>query len=89
MWLNQKQMGALFDKDTDTINLHLKNIYKDEELDETSTTKESSVVQKEGKRRVQLNIKFYNLDEIISIDYRVNSKRGIQFRQGTTQRLKD
>ncbi len=82
-------MGALFDKDTDTINLHLKNIYKDEELDETSTTKESSVVQKEGKRRVQLNIKFYNLDEIISIDYRVNSKRGIQFRQGTTQRLKD
>jgi len=89
VWLNQKQMGALFDKDTDTINLHLKNIYKDEELDETSTTKESSVVQKEGKRRVQLNIKFYNLDEIISIDYRVNSKRGIQFRQGTTQRLKD
>ncbi|TXE02964.1 RhuM family protein [Algoriphagus aquimarinus] len=89
VWLNQKQMGALFDKDTDTISLHLKNIYKDEELDETSTTEESSVVQQEGKRNVKRNVKFYNLDAIISVGYRVNSKRGIQFRQWATKRLKD
>ena len=58
VWLNQKQMGILFDKDTDTIGLHLKNIYKDEELDEISTTEDFSVVQQEGKRKVTRNIKF-------------------------------
>jgi hypothetical protein len=89
VWLNQKQMGILFDKDTDTIGLHLKNIYKDEELDEISTTEDFSVVQQEGKRKVTRNIKFYNLDAIISVGYRVNSKRGVQFRQWATQRLKD
>lgn len=89
VWLNQKQISALFDKDTDTIGLHLKNIYKDEELDEISTTEDFSVVQQEGKRKVNRNIKFYNLDAIISVGYRVNSKRGIQFRQWATQRLKD
>ncbi|PZX57026.1 virulence RhuM family protein [Algoriphagus ratkowskyi] len=89
VWLNQKQMGALFDKDTDTISLHLKNIYKDEELDETSTTEESSVVQQEGKRNVKRNVKFYNLDAIISVGYRVNSKQGTQFRIWATKRLKD
>jgi prophage maintenance system killer protein len=89
VWLNQKQMGFLFDKDTDTIGLHLKNIYKDEELGEISTTEDFSVVQQEGKRKVTRNIKFYNLDAIISVGYRVNSKRGVQFRQWATQRLKD
>jgi hypothetical protein len=89
VWLNQKQMAELFDKDSDTISLHLKNIYKDEELDETSTTEDSSVVQLEGKRKVKRTIKFYNLDAIISIGYRVNSKRGVQFRQWATKRLKD
>jgi len=89
VWLNQKQMGILFDKDTDTIGLHLKNIYKDEELGEISTTEDFSVVQQEGKRKVTRNIKFYNLDAIISVGYRVNSKRGVQFRQWATQRIKD
>jgi len=89
VWLNQKQMGILFDKDTDTIGLHLKNIYKDEELGEISTTEDFSVVQQEGKRKVTRNIKFYNLDAVISVGYRVNSKRGVQFRQWATQRLKD
>ena len=89
VWLNQKQMAELFDKDSDTISLHLKNIYKDEELDESSTTENSSVVQQEGKRNVKRTIKFYNLEAIISVGYRVNSKRGIQFRQWATQRLKD
>ena len=89
VWLSQKQMGILFDKDTDTIGLHLRNIYKDEELDENLTTEDSSVVQQEGKRKVTRSIKFYNLDAIISVGYRVNSKRGTQFRQWATQRLKD
>ncbi|WP_339926334.1 RhuM family protein [uncultured Cyclobacterium sp.] len=89
VWLNQKQMAELFDKDSDTISLHLKNIYKDEELDEISTTEDSSVVQLEGKRKVKRTIKFYNLDAIISVGYRVNSKRGVQFRQWATKRLKD
>ncbi len=89
VWLSQRQMAELFDKDPDSISLHLKNIYAEEELDEKSTTELFSVVQIEGKRRVKRNIKFYNLDAIISVGYRVNSKRGIQFRQWATQRLKD
>ena len=89
VWLNQKQLGELFEKDSDTIGLHLKNIFLEEELDEHSTTELFSVVQKEGKREVKRNIKFYNLDAIISVGYRVNSKRGTQFRQWATKRLKD
>lgn len=89
VWLSQKQMSELFDKDTDTIGLHLKNIYAEQELNEKSTTELFSVVQTEGKRRVNRNIKFFNLDAIISVGYRVNSKRGTQFRQWATQRLKD
>jgi prophage maintenance system killer protein len=89
VWLSQKQMGQLFEKDTDTISLHLKNIYESGELQEIVTTEESSVVQKEGKRQVRRKIRFYNLDAIISVGYRVNSKRGVQFRQWATQRLKD
>ena len=89
VWLNQKQLGELFEKDSDTIGLHLKNIFLEEELDEYSTTELFSVVQKEGKREVKRNIKFYNLDAIISVGYRVNSKRGTQFRQWATKRLKD
>lgn len=89
VWLSQKMMAELFDKDTDTIGLHLKNIYAEEELEEDSTTEFFSVVQKEGYRQVKRNIKFYNLDSIISVGYRVNSKRGTQFRQWATQRLKD
>lgn len=89
VWLNQKQMGDLFGKDSDTIGLHLRNIYNEEELEENSTTEFFSVVQKEGKRSVRRDIKYYNLDAILSVGYRVNSKRGTQFRQWATQRLKD
>jgi len=89
VWLNQKQLGDLFDKDSDTISVHLKNIFLEEELDENSTTELFSVVQKEGTREVKRNIKFYNLDAIISVGYRVNSRRGTQFRQWATKRLKD
>ena len=89
IWLTQKQMAVLFDKDTDTIGLHLKNIFADQELDENLTTEFFSVVQKEGNRNVKRSIKYYNLDAILSVGYRVNSKRGTQFRQWATQRLKD
>ncbi|MGB4848031.1 MAG: virulence protein RhuM/Fic/DOC family protein [Saprospiraceae bacterium] len=89
VWLSQKLMAELFEKDTDTIGLHLKNIYSEKELDENSTTELFSVVQTEGNRKVERDIKFYNLDAILSVGYRVNSRRGTQFRQWATQRLKD
>lgn len=89
VWLSQRQMAELFDKDADTIGLHLKNIFAEGELEERATTEESSVVQQEGRRNVRRKIRLYNLDAVISVGYRVNSKRGIQFRQWATQRLKD
>jgi prophage maintenance system killer protein len=89
VWLSQKQMAQLFDKDSDTIGLHLKNIYQSGELEEFATTEESSVVQNEGKRQVQRKIKLYNLDAIISVGYRVNSKRGIQFRIWASRIIKE
>ena len=88
VWLSQRQMAQLFDKDTDTIGLHLKNIYQSGELEELATTEESSVVQKEGNRQVKRKVKVYNLDAIISVGYRVNSKRGIQFRRWANKILK-
>jgi prophage maintenance system killer protein len=89
VWLSQKQISALFNKDTDTIGLHLKNIFSEEELIENATTELFSVVQIEGSRKVNRKIKFYNLDAIISVGYRVSSKQGTQFRQWATARLKD
>ena len=82
-------MAELFDKDSDTIGLHLKNIYKSGELDKPATTEESSVVQKEGRRQVRMKAMFYNLDAIISVGYRVNSKKGTRFRIWATQQLKE
>ena len=89
IWLTQKQMSDLFEKNTDTIGLHIRNIYKENELEEYSTTEESSVVQKEGNRSVTRNIRFYNLDVIISVGYRVKSSRGTQFRIWATNVLKN
>lgn len=89
IWLSQVQMAELFGKDSDTIGLHLKNIYKTKELQEYSTTEDSSVVRQEGKRQVRRIIKFYNLDAIISVGYRVNSVKGTQFRIWATQRLRE
>lgn len=87
VWLTQKQMGELFGVSTDNISLHIKNIISEKELDE-STIEESSVVQKEGNREITRNIKFYNLDMIISVGYRVKSKRGIAFRKWANNILK-
>ncbi|MBS1935479.1 MAG: virulence RhuM family protein, partial [Bacteroidetes bacterium] len=89
VWLSQKQMSELFDKNSDTIGLHIKNIYNERELDQNSTAEEYSVVQREGNRNIKRNIKLYNLDVIISVGYRVKSKRGTQFRIWATKRLKE
>ena len=74
IWLSQKQMAELFEKDSDTIGLHLNNIFQTGELEEESTTEEYSVVQIEGTRQVKRKIKHYNLDAVISVGYRVNWK---------------
>jgi prophage maintenance system killer protein len=89
VWLSQRQMADLLDTSTDNISLHLKRIYKDEELSEAATTEEGSVVQQEGGRQVSRRLKLYNLDAIISVAYRVNSRRGVQFRQWATQLLRE
>ncbi len=89
IWLSQKDMAELFDKSSDTISLHLKNIYASQELDKISTTEKYSTVQKEGSRKVNRKVIFYNLDAIISVGYRVNSKKGTQFRIWATNILKE
>jgi len=89
LWLTQKQMAALFDKDVRTVNEHLKNIYKEQELTLGATIRKFRIVQQEGKRSVEREIDHYNLDAIISVGYRVNSKKGTQFRIWATQRLKE
>ena len=88
VWLTQKEMSLLFGVSTDNIGLHISNILKDNELD-PSTTEESSVVQKEGNRKVTRKLKIYNLDMIISVGYRVKSQRGIVFRRWANKVLKD
>jgi prophage maintenance system killer protein len=88
VWLTQKQLSLLLDTSTDNISLHLKNIYFEQELSEIATTEDYSVVRKEGKRNVTRTLKHYDLDAIISVGYRVNSKRGVQFRQWATKLLK-
>ena len=89
VWLNQKQMADLFDKDVRTISEHIKTIYKTQELERDSTIRNFRIVQLEGKRNIERNIDHFNLDMIISVGYRVNSKNGIKFRQWATKRLKD
>ena len=89
IWLSQKNIGLLFDTSTDNIGLHLKNIYAEGELNEVSTTEDFSVVQQEGNREVCRTIKHYNLDLIIAVGYRVNSKRATAFRQWATAILRD
>lgn len=89
LWLTQKAMSELYDCSIDNISLHLKNIYHDMELDKIATTEEFSAVQKEGNREVTRNIKYYNLDAVISVGYRVNSDRAIQFRRWATRILKE
>lgn len=88
-WMTQRAMAELFGCSTDNISLHLKNIFLEEELDEKLTTEFFSVVQKEGNRNVSRNVKCYNLDAIIAVGYRVNSKKATRFRQWATKTLKE
>ena len=89
IWLTQKAMGELFGCSADNISLHLKNIYKEGELESNSTSEVFSVVQNEGGRNVERAIKYYNLDAIISVGYRVNSKRATAFRIWATSVLRE
>lgn len=89
IWLSQKSMAELFDCSSDNISLHIKNIYADKELSEESTAEKISVVRREGNRDVKREIEFYNLDVIISVGYRVNSKRATHFRIWATSVLKE
>ena len=89
VWLTQEQMASLFDVDRTRIVRHIANIYADTELDEKVTCAENAQVQIEGQRKVTRKIKAYNLDMIISVGYRVKSKRGILFRKWATRILKD
>jgi hypothetical protein len=86
VWLTQRQMSELFETSADNVGLHLKNVFSDAELEETATTEDFSVVQSEGGREVRRNLKHYNLDAIISVGYRVNSKRGTQIRRWPPER---
>lgn len=88
-WMTQKALAELFDCSTDNISLHLKNILSDEELEEKATTEEISVVQLEGARQVKRKAKYYSLDAIIAVGYRVNSKKATKFRQWATKTLKE
>src|SRR3989344_6049691 len=80
VWLTQKRMAELFDVEVNTINYHLKEIFKSGELDKYSTIRKFRIVQKEGTRVIERETEFYNLDTIISVGYRVNSARATQFR---------
>lgn len=89
VWLTQKMIAALFEVEVNTINYHIKEIYKSGELPDKATIRKFRIVQTEGKRDVTRDVDFYNLDIIISVGYRVNSKRATQFRQWATSVLRD
>lgn len=89
LWLTQKSIGELFDTTRNNITMHINEIYNTYELDADSTSKKFLLVQKEGNREVQRNVQYYNLDMVISIGYRVNSDKAIQFRRWATYILKE
>lgn len=89
VWMTQKAIAELYQKGVNTINEHIKNIYAEGELQESATIRKNRIVQTEGKREVEREISFYNLEMIIAIGYRVRSHRGTQFRQWATERLNE
>lgn len=89
VWLSLDQMSSLFQRDKSTISRHIKNIYKEGELVREATVANFATVQNEGNRQVERNIEYYNLDVIISVGYRVKSKRGVQFRIWATNLIKE
>jgi hypothetical protein len=89
IWLSQKMMAALFDVGLPNINEHLKNIFESGELTRDATIRKFRTVQSEGNRDVSRNLEYYNLDAVISVGYRINSKRATQFRQWATRVLRE
>ena len=89
VWLTQKQMAELFQKDVRTISEHIRNVYEEGELTPEPTLRNFRIVQSEGKRQVERDVAHYNLDVVISVGYRVKSHRGVQFRIWATQRLRE
>ena len=89
LWLSLNQIASLFDRDKSVVSRHLRNIFETKELNHNSTVAFFATVQNEGGRHVERNVEYFNLDAIISVGYRVNSKRGTQFRVWATNILKD
>ena len=89
IWLNLNQIATLFGKDKSVISRHIRNIFESGELDKNSTVAKFATVQIEGKRKVKRTIEYFNLDVIISVGYRVNSKKATQFRIWATNVLKN
>ncbi|MCP1472929.1 hypothetical protein ABIA54_002987 [Pseudomonas sp. EB276 TE3739] len=89
VWLTQALMAELFSTTPENVLIHLKNIFNEAELDQNSTTKDFLVVRQEGSRQVKRNIKHYNLDAIISVGYRVQSRTATRFRQWATRQLRE
>ena len=88
VWLTQRQMAAVFATSPENVLMHLRNVFAQDELDEEATTKDFLVVRQEGARQVRRSLKHYNLDAVISVGCRVNSKRGVRFRQWATRTLR-
>lgn len=89
IWLTQDMMAKLFETTIPNINMHIKNVYEDEELEQDRTIKDFLIVRKEGSRNVSRNLAFYNLDMILSVGYRIKSKTATQFRKWATTVLKE
>jgi len=89
IWLTQKMMATLYDVVISTINEHIKNIYKDEELSQLATIRKFRIVQKEGERQVTRDIEHYNLQVIIAVGFKVNNDKAVQFRKWAGQIVKD
>ena len=89
VWLTQAQLCELFQKSKATISEHIKNVFEEGELDASATVRNFRTVRQEGNRQITRNLEYYNLDVIISVGYRVNTKRGIQFRQWANSQAHD
>lgn len=88
-WLTQKAMAELFDVNVPAVSKHLQNIYEEQELSRDATISKMETVRQEGERQVKRTVDFYNLDAIIAVGYRVNSKKATRFRQWATKTLKE
>ena len=89
VWLSQRQMSELYQKDVRTINEHIKNIYEEGEQTTGATIRNFRIVQQEGDREVSRNVEFYSLEMVLSVGYRVKSRRGTQFRLWATTLLRE